>query len=298
MNQGKWNLEAVHGEIFRLEKLSCSPVIAAQLMKFLEKPNPSATDLVEWISLDQVLTARILKLANSRNYGFSRHISTLNLAIITIGLQPLKDLLKGITVIDQFSDMALISRKENRKIFSHSICVAEGARRLATLVDYPTSGEAYIAGLLHDIGRQILIQMYPENYSLTCRYAQNHNISIFEAEKQVLDCDHGQVGSWLARSWNFPDNLIDAIENHHQPQTGSHGKKLTYLVHLANLICHSMDHSNGDLAFQNNSDPEPEILEKLKKYFSVNGRSLRDFHNLFEIKNRKYSITSFSGINA
>jgi len=84
MNQGNWNLETVHGEIFRLEKLSCSPFIAAQIMKVLEKSNPSTTDLAKWISLDQVLTARILKLANSHYYGYSKHISTLNLAIITI----------------------------------------------------------------------------------------------------------------------------------------------------------------------------------------------------------------------
>lgn len=292
MNQGNWNLETVHGEIFRLEKLSCSPLIAAQLMKFLEKPNPSTTDLVEWISLDQILTARILKLANSRNYGFSKHISTLNLAIITIGLQPLKDLLRSITVIDQFSDTVVINRKENREIFSHSICVAEGARRLAAIVDYPTSGEAYIAGLLHDIGRQILTQMYPEDYRLVCRHSQNQSIPACEAEKHILDCDHGQVGGWLARSWNFPDNLIDTIENHHQPQNSSCDKKLTYLVHLANLICHSMDRSDDDLAIPNHSDLESEILEKFKKHFLVNGRSLQDFQQLFEIKNRKYSIAS------
>ena len=297
MNQGNWNLETVHGEIFRLEKLSCSPFIAAQIMKVLEKSNPSTTDLAKWISLDQVLTARILKLANSHYYGYSKHISTLNPAIITIGLQPLKNLLTGITVIDQFSDATLMNWKESRKIFTHSLCVAQGTRVLAELVDFPTLGEAFVAGLLHDIGRQILTQIYPADYNHTCRFAQNHHVTEFEAEKEILECDHAQLGSWLARSWNFPANLVDAIENHHQPCADSHETQLTWLVHLANLICHSMDFSGNNSEYQYHPELESEILGKLKKHFSLNGKSLKDFQDLFKLDHEKSSIVSVWGPN-
>ena len=297
MKQGILNPQAVKGEVVRLDKLSCSPRIANQIMNFLENPNPSITDLAQWISLDQILTARILKLANSHHYGVSGQISTLNLAIITIGLQSLKDLLTGITVIDQFSDAGFVWSQKENIFWLHSACVGEGARQLSTIVGYPTSGEAFIAGLLHDLGHQVMAQVYPEYFTIISRHSRIQEIPRYQAEKEILGYDHGQIGSWLASSWNFPANVVSVIEHHHTPHTATENREIVQLVHLANLICHSM-HQNDKAGSQKNPNLEDEILAKFKEYFSINGRRLKDFQDLFKIENQKSRLMSLSDISA
>ena len=283
MKQGILNPQAVKGQVIKLDKLSCSPRIAIQIMNFLENPNPSITNLARWISLDQILTARLLKLANSHHYGVSGQISTLNLAIITVGLQALKDLLAGITVIDQFSDLGYAWSEKEPLVYSHSAIVGEGARQLSSLVGYPTSGEAFVAGLMHDLGHQVLVQEYPDYFAIISRHARIRGIPRDQAEREILGCDHGDLGSWLARSWNFPPNIVSVIEHHHNPEKAIEHQEIVRLIHLANLIVHSMKFvSGGDV--HKTSDLEDEILAKFKDYFSINGRRLKDFHVLFDIE--------------
>jgi HD-like signal output (HDOD) protein len=291
MKQGIFNPQAVKGQVIKLDKLSCAPRIAIQIMKFLQEPNPSITNLAQWISLDQILTARILKLANSHHYSVSGQISTLNLAIITVGLQALKDLLMGITAIDQFSDAGYVWPKNEKMSCLHSVSVAEGARQLSSIVGYPTSGEAFVAGLVHDLGHQVLAQEYPEYFLIISRHARTQGIPRYQAEREILGYDHGEIGSWLARSWNFPQNIVSAIKHHHKPDEAIEHQGIVRLIHLANLIVHSMQFAyRKDV--QNGSDLEDEILAKFKDYFSINGRRLRDFQALFEIENQKsYLLT-------
>jgi HD-like signal output (HDOD) protein len=296
MKQGILSPQAVKGEVERLDKLCCSPRIAIQIMIFLENPNPSITDLAQWISQDPILTARILKLANSHYYGVSGQISTLNLAIITIGLQSLKELLSGISAIDQFSDAGYVWPEKEKMFWLHSACVGEGARRLSTLVGYPTSGEAFVAGLLHDLGHQVIAQVYPEYFTMISRHACSEGIPRFQAEREILGYDHGQIGSWLAKSWKFPANVITVIEHHHSPLAATENQKLVQLIHLANLICHSMN-QNGESGTQKYSSQEGDILLKFKEYFSINGRRLKDFQDLFKLENRKSKLSTLSDIS-
>ena len=297
MKQGILNPQAVKGRVIKLDKLSCSPRIAIRIMNFLENPNPSITNLAQWISLDQILTARLLKLANSHHYGVSGQISTLNLAIITVGLQALKDLLTGITVIDQFSDVDYAWSEKEPAVYSHSAIVGEGARQLSSLVGYPTSGEAFVAGLMHDLGHQVLVQEYPEYFAIISRHARTQGIPRDQAEREILGCDHGDLGSWLARSWNFPPNIVSVIEHHHKPEKAIEHQEIVRLIHLANLIVHSMQFASGTDVHKK-SDFEDEILEKFKDYFSINGRRLKDFQVFFDIENQKSNLLTFSDISA
>ena len=297
MKQGILNPQAVKGQVIKLDKLSCSPRIAIQIMNFLENPNPSITNLAQWISLDQILTARLLKLANSHHYGVSGQISTLNLAIITVGLQALKDLLTGITVIDQFSDAGYVLSEKEPVLYSHSATVGEGARQLSSLVGYPTSGEAFVAGLMHDLGHQVLAQEYPENFAIISRHARTQGIPRYQAEREILGYHHGDVGSWLARSWNFPPIIVSVIEHHHKPEKAIEHQDIVRLIHLANLLSHSMQFTSGK-DFQNKSDLEEEILAKFKDYFSINGRRLKDFQVLFKNENQKSNLLTLSDISA
>lgn len=289
MKQGILNPQAVKGQVIKLDKLSCSPRIAIQIMKFLEKPNPSITSLAKWISLDQILTARILKLANSHHYGVSGQISTLNLAIVTVGLQALKDLLKGIAAIDQFSGVGNAWLENAETFYLHGACVGEGARQLSALVGYPTSGEAFIAGLVHDLGHQVMSQVYPEYFTIISRQSHVQGIPRFQAEREILGYDHGQIGSWLARAWNFPENIVSVIEHHHKPDGAPEHQGLVRLVHLANLIGHSI-HSPAGTDAQTKSNLEDEVLTKFKDYFSLNGRRLKDFQDFFKIETRKTNL--------
>ncbi|RQW06526.1 MAG: HDOD domain-containing protein, partial [Calditrichaeota bacterium] len=226
-------------QIFQLEKLSVSFPVLEQVMNLFHKSGSSAPDIAARVSEDPILTARILKLANSEKYGSSGRIFTLNQAFVLAGFPALKNLLMGI-LLDQLSRAGSREEEQNPDWILHSTLVAAGARFLARKAGYPVPGEAFVAGLLHDLGIQILIQAFPGKYLEIRSTVREQGISYLTAEQKILGTDHAQLGGWLAESWNLPERLIRAILLHHLPDNIRPHESLTILVHLSDAICSYM----------------------------------------------------------
>ena len=247
-----------------LSRLTTLPQIATRVLELVENPRTSASQLGEIIASDQVLTARILKLANSAYFGFPRRISTLNLAIVVLGFNALRDLVLSISIIDQFrvnADHGL----DLEKFWRHSVIVAIGAKVLSRMGGYAPAGEVFVGGLIHDIGYLVLVQHFPHLFQEAFNYAQERSISFLEAEYRTLGFSHAEVGAWLAQGWNLPEKLVKAIQYHHQPQRVREKSEFVWFIHLADLISHSLSEGGG---FDQLAEcPMPEINGQLKKVF-------------------------------
>ncbi len=277
-NRKQLNPEYVRQRVSNLAKLSTLPHLASKVMELVENPKTSASTLAKILSADQILTARILKLANSAYYGFPRKISTLNLAIVVLGFNALRDLVLSISIIDQFG----IEAEKNFRIeqfWRHALVVGRGARLLSRYVNYPVAGEVFVAGLLHDIGYPVMIQQFPDYFKDIFQYASEVNIPFHQAELQVLGFDHTQVGSWLAEGWNLPEKLVYAIRYHHTPERARLHHDLVNIIHIADLICYSIGEGSGINRMEGISTEE--IEQKMKALFTRNGYPLTFYQDKF-----------------
>lgn len=264
MRIGKSSVANIENRIRNLSKLSTLPHIAAKVVELVENPKTSASTLGKIISMDQVLAARILKLANSAYYGFPREISTINLAIVVLGFNTLRDLVVSLSVIDQFS------RQSNRFIdpryfWKHALDVGMGARAFAQSVHYPIPGEVFVGGLLHDIGLLVLFQEFPDLLRDIVQRTTDRELSFDEAMEQVAGFSRAEVSAWLVEGWNLPPKLVQAIRYHLHPEDEPEGSQLTWLIHLTDLLSLSVNDYEGSLfALQPDT---AELEEKLNRFF-------------------------------
>jgi putative nucleotidyltransferase with HDIG domain len=216
------------------------PTVITQLISLVDNPKTSARNVSQLISTDQALTAKILKLANSAFYGFPREIATVDLAVVVLGFETVKNLCLSVSVLERFSGVDAnggADEFDRQKFWEHSIACGVGARLLAGKLRYRVPGEAFAAGILHDIGRLILSQYFPVEFAEVLQLMRAEDIYIGHAEERVLGVTHAEVGSWLAERWNLPDQLEQTIAMHHTPGRVAGPAELPSLIHLADFLC-------------------------------------------------------------
>lgn len=235
-DQKRQRLKRITQSIIGLPTL---PTVITQLISLIDNPKTSGRNVSQLISTDQALTAKILKLANSAFYGFPREIATVDLAVVVLGFETVKNLGLSVSVLERFatSDGAAVDGFDRQKFWEHSIACGVAARLLATKLRYRMRGEAFAAGILHDIGRLILSQYFPTEFDEVLRVMRADDLYIGHAEDRVLGVTHAEVGGWLAERWNLPDQLEQAISHHHAPGRLTGPAELPALIHLADFLC-------------------------------------------------------------
>ena len=255
------------------------PTVITQLISLIDNPKTSARNVSQLISTDQALTAKILKLANSAFYGFPREIATVQHAVVVLGFETVKNLGLSVSVLERFSgaDAATGGDEFDRqKFWEHSISCGVAARLLAGKLRYRMPGEAFAAGILHDIGRLILSQYFPVEFAEILLLMREESLYIGHAEEQVLGVTHAEVGSWLAERWNLPDQLEQSIAMHHAPGRIKGPAELPSLIHLADFLCRREKIGDGGGEKLPNLDPaalrafgiHEEPVAALKRIFS------------------------------
>jgi len=214
------------------------PTVVAKMIELIDNPRSSARSLGRLVKTDQVLTARILRLANSAFYGFPNPISTINLAVVVLGFETIKNLGLSVSIIDRFAkagkDDELL---DYTRFWEHSVGVGVASQMLARMHGFRAiEGESFVAGLIHDIGKVILSQYKTHNYSECLRMVEREGILLVQAEERVFEANHAEVGWWLAKRWNLPDTLSEAIRLHHVPLTAKIRPELSAIVHFADIL--------------------------------------------------------------
>jgi len=212
------------------------PQSIAQILELTKSVKSSAHDLTKVCERDPKLTTNMLKLANSPYYGFSRRISTISHAIVCLGLDAVKSIALTSSTQEMLNNEVPAYALEEGMLWQHSICCATCARIIAKRIGFKESEEAYIAGLLLDIGKIMLSNFSEDQFVQIIEKAQNNRISFDRAEKEILGFDHSKIGGKIIKKWNLPSILVEAVQYHHCPEKAKINKKLTYIVHLADAI--------------------------------------------------------------
>jgi putative nucleotidyltransferase with HDIG domain len=216
------------------------PVIYLQLFQLMQDPDVTAAQLAEVISRDQALTTKLLHLVNSAFYGYRKQISTISRAVVVLGFRAVRNAALALSIFDQFKDEASSAHIELPRFWEHSIAVASICRVLAIETTLKQAEEAFVVGLLHDVGKLVAKRYFASDFEELCEHLQLHGLSWYEAERDLFPVDHAMIGRAVFRTWDFPDSIVEAIQLHHRPGSGASHPQLAALVHLANHLSYRM----------------------------------------------------------
>ncbi|MDX2111452.1 MAG: response regulator [Verrucomicrobiota bacterium] len=225
--------------VSRIDNLPAFPLLYKKVMEVLQNPSSSLEDIAELIEQDVAVTAKILKLVNSAFFGIKRHVSGVSEAILYLGLETVRGLLMSIGTFNQFK-LQPDQLGFMNALWAHSLDVAILAKRIAETEQVPSAmiESVYTAGLLHDVGKLILITYLPEIHHKVEVYRAENHCSLIEAESRVYRSTHADLGAYLLGLWGLPPPLVEAVLYHHTPSLLAINEftPLT-AVHAANAIC-------------------------------------------------------------
>lgn len=207
--------DTIINRLSRIEDLPSMPHVLTEIISMLDDENMTSKNLANLIEKDQMLVTRLLRVANSPFYGFSRKISTIELAIALIGLNTIKDIVTSILVKRIF-----VSKNDSLidmdSYWRYSIFCATATKYFASKMNYKPLGESFITGLMHDMGIILLNLYFQDEYKEVFEEIDNNeNYSLLKAEQKVFNSNHAEIASWLADKWNLPSRMCTAIKNHH-----------------------------------------------------------------------------------
>ena len=247
----------------RIVDLPTLPIIIPRILRLVEDQRSSAADLAKVIGSDPALASRILRLANSAFYGFRREIVSINHAVVLLGFDTVKSIVLAATVLATLGDGEGVSSFDREQFWLHVVTTAAAARILGRKLRVVDAETAFVAGLLHDLGKVVLDRYFYRHYAEAARRAVESPCLIREAEMALFSVDHAQVGRWLAERWRLPPAIIEPVTFHHQPAKASADHwMLSAVVHLADILARNAGIGHGGDRLI--PLPEPEVMLRLR----------------------------------
>jgi putative nucleotidyltransferase with HDIG domain len=242
-------------------QLPTVPELYVKFNKMIENPMVSNKQVADLLMKDQSMVTKILRLSNSALYAKRQEISNLQNALTFLGVETIKNLILQISLVRVF-------QFENEKIpefkistfWEHSLSTAYFSNLLTKKLKIPPSENYYLGGLLHDIGKLVIYQYYPEKFEQIILKQIDGKLMDYVAEEDVMGVNHTDIGIFFAEKWKFKKPIVEAIGSHHSPR-----KSLSLnvsIVRVANLfsktagLCFPWDHQLLDIV----GDPTWESL--------------------------------------
>ena len=217
-----------------------SPVFS-RLMESLSKENVTVAELGDWIEKDAIITGQLLRTVNSSAYGLRGTISGIRHAIAVLGISKLRNLALGLSVLRIFSRARMPKSWSTSRYNLHSAATAIMADQLALYRASEFGEGAFVAGLLHDIGRMVIAIGLTPQYEVIQQMELETGSPIWRCEQDVLGFSHCELAGLILQRWNLPRPIQLAAETHHYPPTSNGGLvPLGQIVSLANDIVNKM----------------------------------------------------------
>jgi putative nucleotidyltransferase with HDIG domain len=218
------------------------PVVFQELFSRMQDDNAQVSELSEIIAKDQALTTKILKLVNSAFYGQAAQITTISRAVIIMGFQSVRSAALGISVMEQFKKLEHASEGfELTAFWRHSIGVSCLAKQLSLVLHVAEPEDAFVAGLLHDVGKLVMLQHFPDDVDDLTRAAAEQQLTWRACEEVLFPTNHASIARALFRAWSFPANVVEAVSCHHNPEAASRHATLAALVHVADFLSYHIE---------------------------------------------------------
>lgn len=250
----------------RIQELPTLPSVLGQVMATMAQPDASALDLSRHIAADQSLSAVVLKIVNSAYYGFFRRVKSVTQAIVILGFVEVRSLVLTATAFRSFPGGA--AKDLRAQLWRHALATAIAAERCAIATDVARD-EAFVCGLLHDIGKVVLDSLYAEEFQKAAGLALSEGKFIRETEREVFGMDHAEVGGLLSEHWDLPSSIVDAIRGHHTPPEPGRPPSPGDITALANFIVHE-----SGIGFSGNGC-EPIVPEMSLAHLNVSEKEWR-----------------------
>ncbi len=236
-----------------IEGLPSFPSTHAEILKLAKSDDASSDDIADKLQLDPGLLATMFKLVNSSAYGFNKQVKDLSLAVTLLGLEEIANLVLAAQVFDKLGNYDDGAGLDLKEFWRHSVGTAFVARAVARKLNTEVES-AFLAGMMHDLGKIILDRYFGDYYKAVFDVIGGEDITILQAEKEILGVTHAAVGGQLAEEWKFPKNYLNAIAYHHDVRTAPRYQRLVCIIHLADVICRRLEYGNGG----DNQKPDPD----------------------------------------
>lgn len=220
-------------------QLSSLPEVFHRIVKELRSPSSSTAYLADLIGKDVSLSAKLLRTVNTPYFGYQQTIDNLSRAIMILGSRQLTGIALGISVVDHFKGVPS-SLFDMKSFWRHSVACGVIGRLLGAEAGCREDEPFFVAGLLHDIGRLVMLKDHPEESRAAFALCNTEELSLFEAEKRLWGFDHAEVGGALLEAWKFPRNLTTAVSRHHVPAAAGYAPEAA-IIHIADVAAHALD---------------------------------------------------------
>ena len=190
--------------------------VMAKMLIVCNDPKASIEDISKLVETDPGITAKVLGIVNSSFFNLRSRVSAISDAVLFLGIDEIKKICLGVTFFEKMVKSGQKKQFDRTFFWRHCLCVASLSQAIADEIGYPSPGDAYTAGLLHDFGRMVLDRSGRVNYADFCKNAINCTGPLVEAERDIIGIGHDDLGAYYGHRWGFPDKLCLAIQYHHR----------------------------------------------------------------------------------
>ena len=235
-------LEEIIERLESIQSIPTMPAIAVHAMEATRNPNSSMKDIAKIISMDPPLAARVLKVVNSAYYGLSQSVGSLPLALTILGIDEIMNIVMTVTVMTIFPDSSVDGFFDPKVFWKHSASCAHTGKGLVERLGIPKlSSEAFVGGLLHDVGKILMNQYMNAEYREAMMLSAKEGIPSCDSESMIVGVTHTQLGAWLSRKWNLPERIVEGISLHHSPSRIPSDDQIKQIVYISNLFCNLVE---------------------------------------------------------
>lgn len=251
-----------------LDLLPSLPVSTNKVIELSNKMNITAAELNKVISLDPVLTGKVIKLVNSAYFSLPNKITSLVQAIVMLGINTVKNVALSSSVLNNFNSKKYFKALNIDSYWKHSIAVGVTAKTIALQkkVDRKFVESFFIGGLLHDIGKILLNMTLPEEYLKVIKISDINKEPLNIIEQKVLGIDHNETGLMIARKWNFDEKMKNVIKNHHNIEYIKNSKDLFFI----SIVISNMFVKYLEIGFSGNKHYDLDLMYYLSDKHKIN----------------------------
>ena len=220
------------------------PDIAIKVNEMLGDMDTSINQLGAALEKDQGMVSKIMKLVNSSFFGLRSKVKGIPNAIVLLGFNTVRNAVLSVSIVDSFKTGSVKGIFDIRDFWKHSVTVAVISRYLGRRTNLYSPEECFVGGILHDMGKIILVQYFPELFCRVIATAKENELTFIDAEKKEYPYDHARIGGYLSKKWGLPNELVNAIKNHHSVTKNAH--ELSTVVYAANIIANGPKDKAGE----------------------------------------------------
>jgi putative nucleotidyltransferase with HDIG domain len=216
------------------------PTVYQTAVALLDDPTSTRKDIADVLKQDQAIVAKVLRLVNSPLFAFSRRITSIEDAIPLLGFSEIRNIVTSVSVLSMFSPEEGTAGFDRAAFWKHSAACAIVCKIIARKLKFSGEEEYFTAALLHDIGKLVFDQLFPDDFRKVISLVNEQSISIREAERTIFGRPHMTVGDYLLRKWKIPEILADAVLYHHSPRDSKIAPFLVSAVCISDQVVHML----------------------------------------------------------